>query len=364
MTKHDDWQSRAARWFCYALGAVAIYGVFRFAASVLIVFGIALGVGAVVYPLSVRTARRLHWPQRLCAVVYVLAFLLLLGGALAIGVSRIAGEVQELLVRWESGEDGIAGAITRIWDALTDRLSRLPVIGSFVGMIGSSDAEHTVSRVLSNLLRDALSQIGTACSAATLRVLRATPHFFIALIVGVMACFYLGADYCLLWDKLLSRLSPSVCSRIGMLRTRAGHAVRRYLRAYLLLFGLTFLEVLIGLWILKQPYALLIALGVAAVDVLPVLGAGAVLIPWALVSLLFGNYHMGLGLLILYGAVTLIRQIVEPHVVGSSLGLHPFISLFFVFVGWELFGIMGMLVAPFAALLLRELWRAPSAREE
>ena len=98
----------------------------------------------------------------------------------------------------------------------------------------------------------------------------------------------------------------------------------------------------------------------AVVDLLPVLGAGAVLIPWAIVSLLFGSYQMGLGLLILYGVVTLVRQIAEPHVVGSSLGLHPFISLFSVFIGWELFGILGMIVAPFAALLARELWQVPS----
>ncbi len=360
MTKRDDWQARAARWICYALAILAIYGIFRFALSVLIVFGIATAVGACVYPLSVRTSRVLHLPQRLCAVIYVLFLLLVLGGLLTVGAARLFEEVQELLARWERGEDGIAGAIGRIFESLRDRLSRLPVIGSLVAMLGSSETEHAMGRVLSDLLRDALSQLGAACSAATLRVLRATPRFLIALIVGIMACIYLSADFEPLCEKLLRRLPSSARERVMTLRGRAGRAVRGYLRAYLLLFLLTFAEVLIGLWILKQPYALLIALGVAAVDILPVLGAGAVLIPWAITALLFGNYHMGLGLLILYGVVTLVRQIVEPHVVGSSLGLHPFITLFFVFVGWELFGIFGMLIAPFAALLVRELWQVPS----
>ncbi len=364
MTKRDDWQSRAARWLCYALAILAVYAIFHFASTVLIVFGIALAVGAAVYPLSVRTARLLHLPRRLCAVIYVLVLLILLGTLLGILAARVAGEVQELLVRWESGEDGIAGAIGRVLDTLTERLSHLPVIGPLVGMLGTFDSEHAVSRVFSDLLRDALSQLGAACSAAIGRVLRATPRFFIALIVGVMACFYLSADFGPLCEKLLRRLPPSSRERIGRLRGRAGRAVRGYLRAYLLLFLLTFVELLIGLWILKQPYALLIALGVAAVDILPVLGAGAILIPWSIVALLFGNYHMGLGLLILYGVITIIRQIVEPHVVGSSLGLHPFITLFFVFVGWELFGIFGMLIAPFAALLVRELWHAPSESGE
>ena len=360
MTKRDDWQTRAARWLCYALVILAIYGIFRFALTVLVVLFISLAVGACVYPLSVRTSRALHLPQRLCAVIYVLILLLALGALLSVGAARLLAEVQELLFRWEEEERGIAGALGRIWEELRDRLSRLPVIGSLVGMMGESEAEHAVGRALSDLLRDALSQLGAACSAATLRLLRATPRFLIALIVTVMGCFYASADFGVLCEKILRRLSPEGRSRVESLRRRAGHAVRGYLRAYLLLFLLTFSEVLIGLWILKQPYALLIALGVAVVDLLPVLGAGAVLIPWAIVSLLFGSYQMGLGLLILYGVVTLVRQIAEPHVVGSSLGLHPFISLFSVFIGWELFGILGMIVAPFAALLARELWQVPS----
>lgn len=360
MTKRDDWQARAARWLCYALAILAIYGIFRFALSVLIVLFIALAVGALVYPLSVRSARVLHLPQRLCAVIYVLILWLALGILLSVGAARLLEEVQELLGRWEREENGIAGAVGRIWESLRDRLSRLPVIGSLVGMMGASEAEQTVERVLSDLLRDALSQLGAACSAATLRALRATPRFLITLIVTVMGSFYASADFGPLCEKILRRLPPEGRLRVESLRHRAGCAVRGYLRAYLLLFLLTFSEVLIGLWILKQPYALLIALGVAAVDLLPVLGAGAVLLPWAFVSLLFGSYQMGLGLLILYGVVTLVRQIAEPHVVGSNLGLHPFISLFSVFIGWELFGIFGMIAAPFAALLVRELWQVPS----
>jgi predicted PurR-regulated permease PerM len=91
-----------------------------------------------------------------------------------------------------------------------------------------------------------------------------------------------------------------------------------------------------------------------------------VLIPWALFSFLFGAHQLGLGLLILYGVVTIVRQIAEPHVVGGSLGLHPFVTLLFLYVGWELFGVLGMLLAPAAALLVKELfpWKKEEERQE
>ncbi len=356
MTKKDDWQGRAARWICLALVLLLGYLILRYASGVLIVFGIAWAVAAVVYPLSVRTARLCHLPQRLCAVIYVLLLITLLGGLLLYGAIRIGEEVQELLIRWEGSEDGVAGALGRIWDTCMERLSRLPLVGTLTKMLRSPNSEHAVGRMISDLLRDALAQIGASCSAAIGRMLRATPHFFVGVVVSVMATFYLSADYGPLCERLLSLCTPPTRERLERLRAGTGKAVRRYLRAYLLLFLLTFFEVLIGLWMLRQPYALLIALAVAAVDLLPVFGAGTVLVPWAIVALLFGEYSHGLGLLILYGVITIVRQVAEPHIVGGSLGLHPFVTLLFMFIGWELFGIFGMLIAPAAALLVKELW--------
>ena len=160
---------------------------------------------------------------------------------------------------------------------------------------------------------------------------------------------------------LVAHLPATLRGRLPTWRLAMRRVSWRFLRAYLLLFLLTFSEALVGLWLLRQPYALLIALGVAIVDLLPVLGAGTVLVPWALVVLVFGNYRLGLGLLILYGVMTIVRQIAEPHIVGKSLGLPPVVTLFAVFVGWELFGVLGMLLSPAVALLVKELFCAKRA---
>lgn len=355
MTKKDDWQLWAARGICISLALGVLYLLFRYATGILVVFGIAWGVAAIVYPLSCATARVIRLPQRLCAVLYVLLLLGLLIGGVLLLAARLGEEVQALLFRMEASEGGMAGALERAWDACMARLSGLPLIGTLAELLRAPESEHAVGEMASRVLGEVLSEIGTSCSAAIGRFLRATPRFLIRAVVCVMATFYLSADYGRLCDRFCSLLPSAYTRRIASIGGGVGRAVRRYLRAYLLLFVLTFFEVLIGLWILRQPYAFLIALGVAVVDLLPLFGAGAVLVPWAIFSLLFGAHSLGLGLLILFGVMTIVRQIAEPHVVGGSLGLHPFVTILFLFVGWELFGVLGMILAPGAALLGKEI---------
>ena len=118
---------------------------------------------------------------------------------------------------------------------------------------------------------------------------------------------------------------------------------------------LTFAEIFIGLSILKVKYAFLIALGVAVIDILPVFGTGIVLIPWAICAWLLQDMRLGLGLVVLYGVVTIVRQIAEPHVIGTSIGLHPAAALFSSYVGLKLFGFLGMILGPAAAFVIFEV---------
>ena len=100
----------------------------------------------------------------------------------------------------------------------------------------------------------------------------------------------------------------------------------------------------------------MIALIIAAVDILPVLGTGVILVPWGILTIIEQNYFVGFGLLALFAIVTIVRQITEPYFIGESLGLHPLLSLFSMFAGLKLFGIIGMLLAPPIAILAKEIF--------
>ena len=128
---------------------------------------------------------------------------------------------------------------------------------------------------------------------------------------------------------------------------------RLFRSAALLLALLTFLEMFVGLTLLRKPYAFLLALLIAFVDFLPVLGTGTVLIPWGIGELLLGSTGSGLGILALYAISSVLREIAEPHLVGRSLGIHPLLSLLSMYAGFRLFGIHGMVLAPLAAAVIK-----------
>ena len=129
------------------------------------------------------------------------------------------------------------------------------------------------------------------------------------------------------------------------------------------MFLLTFVELLVGFLALRVEYVFLLAFLTAVLDILPVLGVGTVLIPFALFSFVTGNVFQGVGLLILYGLITVIRQIAEPHLVGKSLGLHPILMLVSFYAGWKLFGVAGVFLGPALALLIKAFFEQ-SARPE
>lgn len=127
-------------------------------------------------------------------------------------------------------------------------------------------------------------------------------------------------------------------------------AVGGWLIAQCKLMGVTFVILFLGLLILRVPYALLWALGIALVDAFPVLGTGTILIPWSLISLLQGDGARAIGLLGIYITAALIRSALEPKLVGHHLGLDPLITLFALYAGYKLWGIGGMILAPLLAV--------------
>lgn len=132
-------------------------------------------------------------------------------------------------------------------------------------------------------------------------------------------------------------------------------ALGGWLKAQLKLSSLSFFIVCLGLLLLKIPYAPIWALLTALVDAIPVLGTGTVLLPWALVCLIQGQSLRAIGLLLTYGAAFLSRSVLEPKLVGKQLGLDPLLTLLSLYIGFQLWGIAGMLLSPLAAVAVKEL---------
>ena len=129
----------------------------------------------------------------------------------------------------------------------------------------------------------------------------------------------------------------------------------KMLRGYIIILLITCAELFIGFTILRLEYAFVLAMLIAIMDILPVVGTGTALIPWGVYQLIIGNVWMGLGLLVLYAAITVIRQIIEPKIIGKQVGLTPIVTLMAMYLGLQLFGIIGMVCLPILLIIIVKL---------
>ena len=151
-------------------------------------------------------------------------------------------------------------------------------------------------------------------------------------------------------------LPESVYYRFNLIQRSFRNAVGGYFKAQLKIEVWIYILIFIGLLILKIEYAFLIAFGIAFIDLLPVFGAGTVMLPWAVVEILSGEYKLAVGLLIIWCIGQIVRQVIQPKIVGDSIGLDPIPTLFLLYIGYHMAGVMGMILALPIGIILINLY--------
>lgn len=322
---------RKKQFFKAAAAAIIAAGLLFLLRKPLFPFFLAVGISL----LLEKPVSFLHAKTKLPRGIIGTVLLLSAVGVIGAPLSFLAGKAAE-----EIGE--FASALPeRLNDwsaAVSDFLDRLP-IGNHYGKEMLRNAAGTVATgVLSAISETIPRRIGGMLSAF--------PDLLLSLAVFFLSCFYLTADLPKIRSWIGKRLPETWLTPLRLVFRDGLGAVLRYLRALLILMGLTFAGLTAGFLFLGISYPLAAAFFIAIVDLLPVLGVGTVLIPWAGFLLLTGDTYTGIGLLILFGAVTLVRQLLEPKIVGASLGLHPLVTLLSVWTGWKLLGVGGMIALP------------------
>ncbi len=181
------------------------------------------------------------------------------------------------------------------------------------------------------------------------------PLYLISVIFTIVLSVFISVDYKNISAFIKRQLPDDFNNTFAEARKFLSGTLLKMIKAYAIILSITFIEMLIGLSILKVKYALAIAAIVAILDILPLIGTGGILIPWAIIEIILKNYGLGLGLLILYIAITVIRNTVEPRIVGHQIGLHPIITITAMYAGLRLFGFIGFISAPIIAILIKYL---------
>lgn len=187
------------------------------------------------------------------------------------------------------------------------------------------------------------------------------PSVAIGIVVSMIACAFMTADYDRIKNFILTQLSEHNSKRMTDGYRLATSTLKKMLKAYSLIIVITTCELMLGFYILKlfrifdSSYIPLIAFVIALIDIIPVLGTGTVLIPWAVYSLITGKIPLGIGLLIIYVIILVIRQIIEPRLVAGQVGLPPIVTIIAMYIGTKTIGVWGFFILPFVVILIKEL---------
>lgn len=224
------------------------------------------------------------------------------------------------------------------------------------------ELDPTVLTALSRNIDSALGSLGSFVTNGSVRIISyisgiaaAVPGSFLNVVITIIVTFFLSIDYPKVTGFILRQLPDKAGLFINETRNYVGGTLLKCIASYALILCITFAEISLGLWVLRVPNAVLIAVCIAIFDILPVLGTGGIMIPWGIISLIMGRWVLGFGLLILYVIITVIRNIIEPKIVGHQVGLHPVVTLLSMLTGLQLFGIIGLFGFPITLSLLKNL---------
>lgn len=327
-----------------------VYAVLKYALPLFMPFLLAFLIAFILKPLIRRIADKTPLSRSLTAVLLLILFYAIVGTLLVLLSVRIIVTV-----------GGWFGDLPRLY-----RESIEPVITSigasldhlFVGMDPALAAFFdTASQSISNAVSTVISAISSGALNMATRVAGQVPWVLAATLITIISSFFFVVDYQRISTFIVRQMSPHIRRLVFVIKDYVVNVLFRFARAYLILITLTFVEVSIGLLILRVENAFLIAFITAIVDILPVLGTGTIMIPWALYALFSGNYFLGIGLAVLYVTITVIRQFLEPRVVGRQIGLYPLLTLISMFIGLQLFGFWGMFGLPVALTVIIHLNR-------
>ncbi|WP_028594240.1 sporulation integral membrane protein YtvI [Paenibacillus assamensis] len=326
-------------------------------------FLLAWIIAALMNPIVNLLENRLRFPRWLAVTLSLSVFVTSLFTVLAAVITRIVKEImtltetiqlylqawRELLLSLMNNE-----YIVSIIDTLSMLYKDNPNIQNTINTNISRTAE-TVTTTVTDLVTNILNGIVTLLSRL--------PNIATISVVVLLAAFFISKDW-RHWLNIVTDWFPDQLRKPAYtIWTDLKKALLGYLRAQFILISITAVVITIGLLLLGVPYAVTIGLLIGLVDLLPYLGVGAVMVPWIMYSFITDPSSLAIGLTILYAIVLIARQIIEPKVLASSIGLDPLMTLVAMFVGLNLFGVLGLIIGPVTLILLTAVHRAHVFRD-
>ncbi|MBQ4265845.1 MAG: sporulation integral membrane protein YtvI [Clostridia bacterium] len=299
-------------------------------------------------------AKKTHLPQRIPALLLTIVFYCILFVAVLVAGLQIISALEHFVPQIPVFAKQIIPYVSQSLDAIELQLQDYdPDIVDIV---------DRVSRELVSSLEKMISSISVYAVRLVSNIITGLPTVILTVIVAVVSTCFAALDFDHILGYVKSKLPTGFRNTVSATFTTGVDSIRKILASYITIMGLSFVELSIGFILLDVPYAVGLALLVAVIDIMPILGTGLVLIPWAIIAAVLGYYRMGIGIAALYIVMLVVRNIVEPKLVGQQMGLHPLVTLISMFVGLQLFGLLGLFGFPITLSLYIKLTRGGKSK--
>ena len=332
----------------YLLIAGLAFVIIKYAIPLLGPFAIAAVIAYALRRPVLFLHQKLKVKYRLCALLLVASFFILIGGLISfLGLEAISG-IEEVVYKIPSFYN------TRVEPMVSEIFNR--VEGA------AFNTDPALYRILLDLEVKAMSAIDDLVSRFSMTAISTVsgfaydiPGLFIKLVLLIISTFFISMDYDRLRNFCVNQMNEKTQSMFFQVKEYVVGTLFVCIRSYALIMSITFVELSIGLTIIGINHSVLIAACISIFDILPVLGTGGIMLPWAVTNAVLGNYTLCLSLLLVYVIITIIRNILEPKIVGGQLGLHPVVTLASMFAGVQLLGVVGLFGFPIFLSLLVHL---------
>lgn len=307
-------------------------------------------IAAIASPLVNWLEKRLKIVKKLGSALIVILVLAAIILALYFGISRLASEISDLIRNFPDMYAQLEIGLRQIGDTLSGIFERLPT--------GIQNGWKTVVQNLDQYMGNLVSNMSEPTVMAAGNIAKSVPYYLISFIVAVLSAYFfiVEREEVLAWMK---RVSPeSVQKRMILVTDNLRYAVGGYFKAQFKIMGFVFLILLVGLGILNTGYFVLVAFLIAFLDFLPFFGTGTAMIPWAVYEFFMGDYKMTVALVVIYVITQAVHQLLQPKLVGDSVGLNPLVTLFLLYIGYRMGGILWMILAVPIGMVLINMCQA------
>lgn len=348
ITDMNYYKKVGKRLLIFAFTLLLLYIAFKLSVFY-IPFLIAFIISLIIEPLIRKVMKLTNLTRKVSAIITLILFFVLIIGLLIWGITSLITEASNILENLNNNMENITNRVTSLVSSFKFDNIKIP---------------EQIKTIVQNSLNDLTIEGTNIAQKVLTRILNTVTHIpklMIYIGITIVATYFVCTDKMYILDQMEHHLPRNWVNKFGHKLRKVISSLGDYLKAEGVLILISFSIVLVGLVLLNLigmnvRYPLVIALFIGFIDALPILGAGTIMLPWAVISAFNGDIQLAVCLIVLYIVIIVTRQLVEPRIVSSHIGIHPIFTLIAMYTGFKIIGVIGMFIGPVILIILKNIF--------